>query len=87
MYPGLLIKEKWLLKGVKKILDYTALLFTQLCRYPSRINMFKTNWTSVLQIYLKETPAKVLSYELCQISKNTIFIKHLCMTASEHHVF
>ena len=42
---------------------------------------------SVLQIYLKETPAKVLSYELCQISKNTIFIKHLCMTASENHVF
>ena len=37
-----------------------------------------------LQLYYKETPAKVFFCDYCQISKNTYFEEHLRTAASEN---
>ena len=37
---------------------------------------------SALQMYLKETPTKVFSYEICKILKNTCFYRTPLIAAS-----
>ena len=43
--------------------------------------------TGGLQLYQKETPAQVFSYEFCKISKYVSFTEHLGTTSFEHYQF
>ena len=45
------------------------------------------NKNAGLQLYRKETPAQVFSYEFCQIFKNTFIEEHLSTVASESFSF
>ena len=58
--------------NLEYLVDQTLTLFGE---YP----FSKTTFISIKQLYWKETPAKVFSYEFCDIFKKTYFMKHLQM--------
>ena len=49
--------------------------------------MFFKKISQISQAYERETPLKVLSYEICEIFKNTIFYNTTPMAASVCPIF